>query len=207
VLSKNRVKKVQEAALAGERLGAREKAGLGRDPGTDGGGKSAGGSGRSARPATRHAGAANYVGVGRSAPVRCGRIISAGRGPGPMGRPQGVPIGDADRRRVGPGDISRRARAPRGCPWGQTNRSGPGVRPTQSGPGGRTHRSDPSGGTRRPRSRHCHGLGRQRREGDEAWSQHRCQEVRLSVRYTEAQAELFGSPWLLCAVAPAPATG
>jgi hypothetical protein len=97
------------AAGPGAALGGRRSNGSDELPG---------GSGRSARPATRQRWAATHAGVGRCAPVHCGRIISAGRGPGPMGRPQGLPIGDADRRRVGPGDISRRARAPRGRPFG-----------------------------------------------------------------------------------------
>jgi hypothetical protein len=53
---------------------------------------------------------------------------------------------------VGPGDISRRARAPGGRPRGQTHRVWPRGQTNQSGPRGRTHRSDPSGSTRRPRS-------------------------------------------------------
>src|SRR5919108_2773371 len=77
-----------------------------------------GGSGRSARSATRQRWAATYVGTGRSVPVHCGRIISAGLGPEPMGRPQGFRSGTAEPQRVGPGDTSRRARAPRGRPLG-----------------------------------------------------------------------------------------
>jgi hypothetical protein len=86
-------------------------------------------------------------------PVRSGRIISAGRGPGPrrrFGRPSDWRTRAVEVRESR--DINRRARAPRGCPWGQAKRSGPGVGPARSGPSGRTRRSDPSGGTRRPRS-------------------------------------------------------
>ena len=95
----------------------------------------------------------------RAGPLRADNLRWPGTGAD--GRLQGFPEGDAEPQRVGPGDISRRARAPRGCPWGQTHRSGPGVGPT---------RSALSGGTWRPRSRHCHRLGRPRREGDAAWS-------------------------------------
>src|ERR687891_37909 len=70
---------------------------------------------------------------------RWGRAVRAGPlradnlrwpGTGADGRLQGFPEGDAEPQRVGPGDISRRARAPRGRPPGQIHR----VWPTGSDP-------------------------------------------------------------------------
>ena len=127
------------AALGGER--------------SDGSDEPPGGSGRFARPATRQRWAATYVGWRRRAPVPCGRIISAGRGPGPEGGSKDLLIGQRGPWKSGPRDISRRARAPGGCPRGQINRSGSGIRPTGLISGsdppvwlrGQTRRSNPTG--------------------------------------------------------------
>src|ERR687891_415156 len=92
----------------------------------------------------------------RAGPLRADNLRWPGTGAD--GRLQGFPEGDAEPQRVGPGDINRRARAPRGRPPGQTYRSGP---------QGRTHRSGPSGSTWRPRSRHFYRLGRPAPRGRE----------------------------------------
>src|SRR5919106_1614888 len=69
----------------------------------------------------------------RAGPLRADNLRWPGTGA--EGRLQGFPEGDAEPQRVGPRDISRRARAPRGSPPGQTYQvwpigSDPPVRPS-----------------------------------------------------------------------------
>jgi hypothetical protein len=81
----------------------------------------------------------------RAGPLRADNLRWPGTGAD--GRLQGFPIGDAEPQRVGPGDRSRRARAPRGCSLG----SGPTAWPTGSDPHGLAQGPDP---TVRPTGRH-----------------------------------------------------
>jgi hypothetical protein len=82
-----------EAAPAGERFGAQDEAGNGQVPRTDGGGSLR--EALEGPPAQRlgTAGPPLSLARGGSAPVRCGRLITAGRGPEPRGKPQGFRSG------------------------------------------------------------------------------------------------------------------